>query len=64
MTDKAFKRANQIKEEMSRLDAIKRELKKCVHICINVTLVECIRNPFIEAVDGEITKLREEYERL
>ena len=64
MTDKAFERANQIKDDLFRLGLIKIELKKNVHISINLSAIESIRKPFIDAVDKVIAELKQEYENL
>ena len=64
MTDKVFERATQIKNELFKLELLKKELKKCIHLNIDVSRLEIIRKPFIDAVDDVVAKLEQEYENL
>jgi hypothetical protein len=64
MTDKAYERASQIKTDLCRLKLLKKELKKCVRIDIQVSHLECIRQPFIDVVNSVIAQLEQEYENL
>ena len=64
MTDKVFERATQIKDELFKLELLKKELKKCVHLSVDVSRLESIRKPFIDAIDSVTAKLKQEYESL
>ena len=64
MTDKQYMRARKIREDLDNLEWVKRELKKAIHISINLKAVEMLREPFIKAVEQEIDRLNVEYESL
>ena len=64
MTDKAFERATQIKNELFKLELLKKQIKKCIHLSIDVSRLEIIRKPFIDAVDDVVAQLEQEYENL
>ena len=59
-----FERATQIKDELFKLELLKKELKKCIHLNIDVSRLEIIRKPFIDAVDDVVAQLEQEYENL
>lgn len=64
MTDKVFERATQIKDELFKLELLKKELKKCIHLNVDISRLEIIRKPFIDAVDNVAAQLKREYENL
>ena len=64
LTDKTFERATQIKDELFKLELLKKELKKCIHLSVDVSRLEIIRKPFMDAVDSVVAQLKEEYENL
>lgn len=64
MNDKAFERAKIIKKDLAHLATLKSTLEKCKNISIDISKLECVRQPFIEAVKVEIAKLQEEYKSL
>lgn len=64
MNDKAFERAKQIKQDLLYLDLVKNTLRKSINISIDLSRIESVRQPFIDAVDGLIAQLKQEYENL
>ena len=64
MNDKTFERASQIKDELYRLESLKRNLEKSLHLSIDLHLLEVIRKPFIHTTESVIAQLKKEYENL
>lgn len=64
LTDKTFERATQIKDELFKLELLKKELKKCIHLSVDISRLPIIRKPFIDAVDNVANQLKQEYENL
>ena len=64
MTDKALKRAKAIESMISKLMTVQCALRRKLYFELNLTNVEVLREPFLQIVNAEIQKLKDEMEAL
>lgn len=64
MTDKQYTTATKIREAISQLEFLKKEIPKSIRISIDLTKLEVLREPLVKTIDEEIGKLKAEYEKL
>lgn len=64
MTDKQYTIATKIREDISQLEFLKKEIPKSIRISIDLTKLELLREPLAKTIDEEIGKLKAEYEKL
>ena len=64
MTDKQFKRANEIRADLRNLEWLKGEFAKNTIVQFNMKAVEMIKNDLIDVIESKIAQLQAEYKKL
>ena len=64
MTDKQFDRANEIQRLLKSLELLKSQLEEKPLVRFYVSDFKEIKNDLIDLIEGKISQLKAEYERL